>query len=81
MSRTAYLVQIAKEKLEVIGEMNIFEVKVQAASRRDLESIVFIGGNALVDACVMAFAQHLPLELFPEHIWALITYDFAQHVR
>jgi len=53
LSRTAYLANIDKGK-----------AKVEAASRHDHENIVSAGGNAFLDACVMAFVQHLPLEIF-----------------
>ena len=45
LSRTAYLVQIAKEEVEAEGKIDIEEVKVQAASRHDHEYVISAGGN------------------------------------
>ena len=52
---------------------------VEAASKHD-PNLIYQGGNGFMVAVVTAFAQHLPLELAPDHLWALITYAFAKHV-
>ncbi|CAB9515830.1 expressed unknown protein [Seminavis robusta] len=54
-------------------------VKVEATSKHD-PNLIYKGGNGFIVAVVTSFAQHLPLELAPDHIWALITYAFAKHV-
>ena len=41
---------------------------------------MFVGSQGFFAACLSAFAQHLPLAFSPDHIWALISYAFAQHV-
>jgi hypothetical protein len=43
-------------------------------------NLVFVGGQGFFAACLSAFAQHLPLALSPDHVWALISFAFAQHV-
>eukprot|EP00551_Chaetoceros_affinis_P000882 CAMPEP_0203637664 /NCGR_PEP_ID=MMETSP0088-20131115/3926_1 /ASSEMBLY_ACC=CAM_ASM_001087 /TAXON_ID=426623 /ORGANISM="Chaetoceros affinis, Strain CCMP159" /LENGTH=548 /DNA_ID=CAMNT_0050492151 /DNA_START=9 /DNA_END=1652 /DNA_ORIENTATION=+ len=58
------------------------KVRLEAVSNfndKDI-NIVSVGGNAFLVSCVTAFAQHLPLGLSPDHVWALITYTFAKHV-
>ena len=54
--------------------------QLEAVSRNDDVNIVHVSKNGFLVACVTAFAQHLPLGLSPDHIWALITYVFAKHV-
>lgn len=44
------------------------------------EALVYSGGSGFFVAALMAFAQHLPLQLSPDHIWSLIMYAFAKHV-
>jgi hypothetical protein len=57
----------------------ITNTRLEAASEYD-PNLIYQGGNGFIVAVVTAFAQHLPLELSPDHIWALITYAFAEHV-
>jgi len=44
------------------------------------DTIAFSGGSGFLAACLTAFAQHLPLELSPDHVWAVLSYAFAKHV-
>jgi len=41
---------------------------------------VFSGGSGFLAASLTAFAQHLPLSISPDHIWAVLSYAFAKHV-
>ena len=54
-------------------------VRLEAVSKCP-ENLVFAGGIGFFAACLSAFAQHLPLALSPDHIWACILYAFAKHV-
>jgi hypothetical protein len=54
-------------------------VRMEATSEHD-PNLIYQGGNGFIVAVVTAFAQHLPLQMAPDHIWALITYAFAKHV-
>jgi hypothetical protein len=54
-------------------------VRLEAVSKCP-ENLVFTGGIGFFAACLSAFAQHLPLALSPDHIWACISYAFAKHV-
>jgi len=54
-------------------------INIEATSKHN-PNLFYMGGNGFIVAVVTAFAQHLPLELAPDHIWALITYAFAKHV-
>jgi len=42
--------------------------------------LVYAGGQGFLASCMMAFAQHLPLRLAPDHLWAVISQGFAHHV-
>jgi len=44
------------------------------------DTTAFSGGSGFLAACLTAFAQHLPLALSPDHIWAVLSYAFAKHV-
>uniref|UniRef100_A0A7S2DCV0 Uncharacterized protein n=1 Tax=Octactis speculum TaxID=3111310 RepID=A0A7S2DCV0_9STRA len=44
------------------------------------EELVYAGSDGFLVTCLTAFARHLPLALKPDHVWALISYAFAQHV-
>jgi Domain of unknown function (DUF4419) len=55
------------------------DVWIEATSKHE-PNLIYRGANGFIVAVVLAFAQHLPLELSPDHIWALITYAFAKHV-
>jgi hypothetical protein len=54
-------------------------IRLEAVSNYP-ENLVFVGTQGFFAACLSAFAQHLPLAISPDHIWALISYAFAQHV-
>jgi Domain of unknown function (DUF4419) len=47
---------------------------------RDDQPLVFAGSQSFLAAAMMAFAQHLPLALMPDHLWTLIVQGFARHV-
>jgi Domain of unknown function (DUF4419) len=47
---------------------------------RDDRPLVFAGSQSFLAASMMAFAQHLPLALMPDHLWILIVQGFARHV-
>mmetsp|Transcript_24375 Transcript_24375/g.51706 ORF Transcript_24375/g.51706 Transcript_24375/m.51706 type:complete len:544 (-) Transcript_24375:781-2412(-) len=55
------------------------DIRLEAVAETP-ETIVFSGGSGFLAACLTAFAQHLPLELSPDHIWAVLSYAFAKHV-
>jgi hypothetical protein len=55
-------------------------VSIEAASRR-LTTLVPTTDHAFMDAVHLAFAQHRPLVLSPDHIWLLICQGFALHVN
>lgn len=61
------------------NKLQAADVRIEATSEHD-PSLIYQGGNGFIVAVVTAFAQHLPLELSPDHIWSLITYAFAKHV-
>ena len=42
--------------------------------------LVFAGSQGFLAACMMSFAQHLPLALSAPQLWAVITQGFARHV-
>ncbi|CAB9501177.1 expressed unknown protein [Seminavis robusta] len=56
------------------------EVHVEIMSRLDPDKTVFAGGQGFLAAGMLAFAQHLPLALSPDHLWAVIASGFAYHV-
>jgi len=45
------------------------------------DTTVFAGGSGFFAACLTSFAQHLPLALSPDHVWAVLSYAFAKHVQ
>jgi len=55
------------------------DVRIEATSKHEA-NLYYQGGNGFMVAVVTAFAQHLPLEIAPDHVWSLITYAFARHV-
>lgn len=55
------------------------DIRLEALSDAP-DTIVFSGGSGFLAACLTAFAQHLPLALSPDHVWALLSYAFAKHV-
>jgi hypothetical protein len=55
------------------------EVTMEVASNTP-ENLVFAGGQGFLVACMVSFAQHLPLALNAEHIWTVIANGFARHV-
>lgn len=55
-------------------------IRLESASKNEDVNTVHVSGRSFFDCCVCAFAQHLPLSLSPDHIWALIIYAFAKHV-
>jgi hypothetical protein len=57
------------------------KIRLEAASCYDDDvNLISVGGHGFHAACIIAFAQHLPLGLSPDHIWTLVTYAFAKHV-
>jgi hypothetical protein len=44
-------------------------------------NLVQCGGDGFMACCMTAFARHLPLELSPDHLWALVAFAFARHVN
>lgn len=64
-------------RTEALGRLQ--QIRIEAASEH--ENLVHSGGKGFLVALLMAFAQHLPLQLSPDHIWALITYAFTKHVE
>jgi len=61
---------------------NVFDpsdVRIEATSEHEPD-LFYRGGNGFIVTLVTAFAQHLPLELSPDHVWSIITYAFAKHV-
>lgn len=62
-------------------ELNmISSSRIEATSKHE-PNLFYQGGNGFMVAAITAFAQHLPLELSPDHVWSLITYAFAKHVE
>jgi len=57
------------------------DIRIEAASKHEPNLVYAGGGHGFLVAAVVAFAQHLPLQLSPDHIWSLITYAFAKHVE
>lgn len=57
-----------------------FEV-LSSLSEEGTGNLVFPGGHGFFASCVLAFAQHLPLRLSPDHLWAVIVNGFARHVN
>ena len=57
----------------------VSSARLEAVSNHD-PNLIYQGGNGFIVAVVTAFAQHLPLQLSPDTIWALIAYAFAKHV-
>ena len=53
---------------------------LEALFTTDQKTIVQVGGNGFILALMTAFAQHLPLELSPDHIWTVLLHAFARHV-
>lgn len=56
------------------------DILVEAMSIPD-EKLIYAGGHGFLAACMMAFAQHLPLSLSPDDLWIVITNGFARHVQ
>ena len=44
------------------------------------DPLVYAGSQGFLAACMMSFAQHLPLSLTPDHLWTVIAQGFARHV-
>lgn len=57
-------------------------IRLEAVFEDDNETtdLVYIGGNGFLAASITAFAQHLPLQLSPDDVWAVISFAFAKHV-
>jgi hypothetical protein len=62
-----------------VKKLRASDIRIEAASKYE-PNLVYAGGNGFFMACLMAFAQHLPLQLSPDIIWSLVTYAFAKHV-
>jgi len=85
LSRQSYLDKICKNGKDYYNTSTAYnekelEIRLEAASCHKEDKLVAVGGNGFLVACVTAFAQHLPLELSPDHIWSLISYAFAKNV-
>jgi len=85
LSRQSYLDKICKNGKDYYNTSTAYnekelETRLEAASCHKEDKLVAVGGNGFLVACVTAFAQHLPLELSPDHIWSLISYAFAKNV-
>jgi len=78
LSRQEYIEGIRKNGKDYYE--GIDRVVMEAASCHKDNNLVAVGGNGFLVACLMAFAQHLPLELSPDDIWMLISYAFAKNV-
>jgi len=73
--------EIYEDKKSAFGEKDTpMNVRLEAASKCP-ENLVFAGSQGFFAACLSAFAQHLPLAISPDHVWALISFAFAQHVN
>jgi len=62
------------------GQKNSEPVRIEARSETPAD-LVHCGGDGFMAACMTAFARHLPLELAPDHIWALVAFAFGRHVN
>ena len=76
ISREAFLAHL---KSEAHGSEPQQDARLEAVARCP-DNLVYAGSQGFFAACLSAFAQHLPLAISPDHIWALISFAFAQHV-
>ena len=61
----------------VLEAISVPDTSQDAASKK----LVYAGGQGFLVAALTAFAQHLPLRLSPDDIWAVIINGFARHVN
>jgi len=85
LSRQVYLKSIHANSEDYYNTTRGFnqkklETRLEAASCHKDDKLIAVGGNGVLVSCVTAFAQHLPLELSPDHIWTLMSYAFAKNV-
>jgi len=79
LEKIRFQIATAHNKEGFGNKVQAADVRIEATSEHD-PNLIYQGGNGFIVAVVTAFAQHLPLELSPDHIWSLITYAFAKHV-
>jgi len=70
---------VAQHNDEYGNVLDPSDVRIEATSEHEPD-LFYRGGNGFIVTLVTAFAQHLPLELSPDHVWSIITYAFAKHV-
>lgn len=58
------------------------DVTLEVLSKEDDRTpFVYAGSQGFLAACMMSFAQHLPLALTPDHLWTVVAQGFARHVH